>query len=171
MMMQRVAAFQHINTMNININTNINTNINIINNINTNINTNININIINNNTINIINNININIKIINNNTINIINNINTNINTINNNTINTINFINNARAAAAAYRLKSVMSSGVLASWKMRASIAATSRLLAAVMAWISPVRWRLNSSCTRINIAIDRPTIIIIINNESISI
>ena len=191
MMMQRVAAFQHINTMNININTNINTNINIINNINTNINTNININIINNNTINIINNININIKIINNNTINIINNINTNINTINNNTINTINFninntiniikiinniniinkiINNARAAAA-YRLKSVMSSGVLASWKMRASIAATSRLLAAVMAWISPVRWRLNSSCTRINIAIDRPTIIIIINNESISI
>ncbi len=33
------------------------------------------------------------------------------------------------------------------ASWNMRASIAAASRLLAAVMAWMSPVRWRLKSS------------------------
>ena len=172
MMMQRVAAFQHINTINININININTINNTINIINNNT---ININTINNNTINININININIKIntintINNNTINV--NINNTINIIKIiNNINIINkIINNARAAAA-YRLKSVMSSGVLASWKMRASIAATSRLLAAVMAWISPVRWRLNSSCTRINIAIDRPTIIIIINNESISI
>ena len=32
-------------------------------------------------------------------------------------------------------------------SWRIRASIAAASRLLLAVMAWMSPVRWRLNSS------------------------
>lgn len=32
-------------------------------------------------------------------------------------------------------------------SWNILASIAAASRLLAAVMAWMSPVRWRLNSS------------------------
>lgn len=32
-------------------------------------------------------------------------------------------------------------------SWNIRASIAAARRLLAAVIAWISPVRWRLNSS------------------------
>lgn len=30
-------------------------------------------------------------------------------------------------------------------SWNIRASMAAATRLLAAVMAWMSPVRWRLN--------------------------
>lgn len=34
-----------------------------------------------------------------------------------------------------------------VASWNMRASRAAATRLLAAVMAWISPVMCRLNSS------------------------
>ena len=34
-----------------------------------------------------------------------------------------------------------------VASWNMRTSMAAASRLLAAVMAWMSPVMWRLNSS------------------------
>ena len=34
-----------------------------------------------------------------------------------------------------------------VASWKMRASIAAENRLLAAVIAWMSPVMWRLKSS------------------------
>lgn len=32
-----------------------------------------------------------------------------------------------------------------VSSWNIRASMAAATRLLAAVMAWMSPVRWRLN--------------------------
>ena len=42
-------------------------------------------------------------------------------------------------------RLNSALSLCV-ASWNILASIAAASRLLAAVTAWMSPVRWRLNS-------------------------
>jgi len=38
-------------------------------------------------------------------------------------------------------------SSFCAASWYMRTSMAAASRLLAAVMAWMSPVRCRLKSS------------------------
>ena len=34
-----------------------------------------------------------------------------------------------------------------VASWKIRASIAAANRLFAAVIAWMSPVMCRLNSS------------------------
>lgn len=36
-----------------------------------------------------------------------------------------------------------------VSSWNIRASMAAATRLLAAVMAWMSPVRWRLN--CNRV--------------------
>mmetsp|Transcript_71767 Transcript_71767/g.226743 ORF Transcript_71767/g.226743 Transcript_71767/m.226743 type:complete len:213 (-) Transcript_71767:643-1281(-) len=43
-------------------------------------------------------------------------------------------------------RLKRAASLWVF-SWKLRASMAAARRLLEAVMAWMSPVMWRLNSS------------------------
>lgn len=38
-----------------------------------------------------------------------------------------------------------------VASWNIRASMAAATRLFAAVMAWMSPVRWRLNYQTNRI--------------------
>jgi hypothetical protein len=48
---------------------------------------------------------------------------------------------------AGGHNLLNRAVSDCVASWNIRASRAAASKLLAAVSAWISPVRWRLNSS------------------------
>ena len=54
---------------------------------------------------------------------------------------------NRLPSLSAGNRRANMTSSVMFFSWNMRVSMAAASRLLAAVMAWMSPVRCRLNSS------------------------